>query len=138
MAGFVPNEFLAKVLEAIAGRTSISSTTVYLGLARELPVDPLTTTLSTLIEVTTAGYVRKSVPVFDPASTTGPIQILVSSDFSFNPLTEDMVDPALYAFLTDASSGVSGLIHYVWELPDPFQGRSGEALKVPADQLIIE
>lgn len=138
MAGFVPNQFLGKVLEAIAGRTSISSTTVYLGLAVSLPEDPATVTLANLIEVTTAGYARKSVPVFDPASAVAPIQTLVSSDFAFNALSEDMVDYAYYAFLTDAPSGTSGFLHYVWELPTPIQGRSGEAIKVPSNQLIIE
>lgn len=138
MAGYVPNESKALLLEAISGKTSMSSTTVYLGLALDLPADPTTATLSTILEVITAGYRRVTVPVFDSASTVSPIQILVSSPFSFPALTADMTDAANFAFLTDASSGIVGKIRYVWELPTAIQGRNGESISVPANALIIE
>jgi hypothetical protein len=138
MAGFVPNEYRAVLLEAIAGKTTITLGTVYLGLALSLPVDPSTTTLATLVEVTTAGYARKSIPAFPSASTVAPIQIVQTTAFSFNALTADMTLPAMFAFLTDASSGTAGKVRYVWELPESQQGKSGEALTVPASALVIE
>lgn len=138
MAGFVPNEFRAVLLEALAGKTTITLGTVYLGLATALPVDPRTTTLATMTEVTTAGYARKAIPAFNAASTVSPVQIVEPTAFAFNALTADMTVPALYAFITNVASGTAGLTRYVFELAEPIQGRSGEALNIPASMLIIE
>lgn len=138
MAGFVPNEFRAVLLEATAGKTTVTLGTVYLGLATALPADPQTTSLATLTEVTTSGYARKAIPAFNAASVVAPVQIVEPTAFSFNALTADMTVPALYAFITPASSGTASLVRYVFELPAPLQGRNGEALTVPANTLIIE
>lgn len=141
MAGFVPYEWQARILESTSGRTSVSSTTLYLGLAVIVPQDdPESTSLSTLTEVTTSGYQRVQIPVFDPASTTPPIQITVSSDFAFAAVDEDMDDDnaANYVFMTDAASGTSGVVRYVWELTEPVKALAGQPIKIPANQLIIE
>lgn len=139
MAGFVPNEYRALLIEALAGRTAITTATVYLGLAHALPTDPTTATLATITEVTTTGYARKSVPAFpNPASTVAPVQLVHPTAFAFNVLTADMTTPAYYAFLTAASSGTASPIRYIWELATPVQGRSGEPLNIPANMLVIE
>lgn len=114
------------------------ASTIYLGLALALPVDPTTSTLALITEVTTAGYARKLIPSFPAASAVAPIQIVQPTTFAFNALSADMTTPAYYAFITDASTGTTGKIRYIFELPEPQQGRSGEALQVPASALVIE
>lgn len=138
MAGFVPNQTLARVLEALVGRTALPTATVYLGLAVGLPEDPFTATLATITEVTTAGYARKAIPAFNAASTVAPIQETTPTAFSFNALTADMTVPANYAFITDAATGTTGLIRYIFELGEPILGKTGEPINIPANTLIIE
>lgn len=139
MAGYVPNEWVARLLEATVGRTATSAGTVYLGLALTLPEDPLTATLATIQEVTTTGYARKAVPAFDAAvlGVTG-MQVTTPTAFSFNALTADMEIPANYAFLTDAAAGTAGTIRYIFELAEPVLGKAGEPINIPASTLIIE
>jgi hypothetical protein len=105
MAGFVPNEYLAILKEALLGKTTITSGSVYLGLARSLPADPTTAALANIQEVVTAGYARKLIPTANPSTVLSPSQIVVPTAFSFNALSADMVDAAFYAFVTDSSSG---------------------------------
>lgn len=139
MAGYVPNAFRALLLEAAAGRTTMTvPASKYLGLATVLPEDPLTTTLATLNEVTTAGYARIVLPAWAAASVVAPVQIANSAAFSFAALTADMTEPANYAFLCDVVSGTAGTIRYIWELAEPLLGRSGEPINIPASTLIIE
>lgn len=132
MAGYMTNAERARTLDArFAG-------TLYLGLATGLTDDPATTTLANLVEVTTAGYARKQIPAFDPASTTAPVQKVVPTAFAFNALTADMTVPANYAFITTAASGTVGEIRYIFELVAPLLGRAGEPINIPANALIIE
>lgn len=141
MAGYVPNEYRAVLLEALVGRTTITLGTTYLGLAFSLPADPLASTLATITEVNTAGYARKATNAggaWPAASVVAPIQIVQTNAFTFVALSADMAQPAYFAFLTDASSGTAGKIRYIFELADPVQGRNGEAISVPARALIIE
>lgn len=138
MAGYVPNAWRAVLLEAAVGKTAISTATVYLGLATAVPDDPQTATLTNITEVTTAGYARKAIPAFGSATTVSPVQIAVPTTFSFTALTADMTVPANYAFITAASSGTASPIRYIFELPEPVLGRTGEPINVPANSLIIE
>lgn len=138
MAGFIPNAWLARLEEATAGKTAISTGTRYLGLATSLPTDRQTATLGSISEVTTAGYARVAVPAFAAATTTAPVRITTPTTFTFAALSADMIVPANYAFLTDAASGTSGLIMYVFELSEPVLGLSGEPITVPGNTLIIE
>lgn len=138
MAGFVPNAWAARLLEATAGRTGTGVGTVYLGLAHALPTDPLTSTLANITEVTTAGYARIAVPSFSAASTTPPVRITTPTAFAFAAFTADMPYEANYAFLTDALSGTSGTLRYVFQLEVPVLGRTGEPLNIPASTLTIE
>lgn len=137
MAGYVPNEYRAVLLEALAGRTATTAVTVFLGLATAIPDDPLTSTLANITEVTTAGYVRKSIPAFSAAVVTPP-SITTPTAFNFVALTADMLIPANFAFITAASSGTASPIRYIFELPTPVLGRTGEPINIPASQLIIE
>lgn len=139
MAGFVPNTWAARLLEATAGKTSITAGTVYLGLAMGFTVeDTLTATLATLREVTTTGYARVACPAFGAAATVPPIRITEPTAFSFPATTVDMTEEANYAFLTDVATGTAGNLRYIFALEVPVLGRAGEPLNVPASTLIIE
>lgn len=138
MAGFVPNTWAARLLEATAGRTAISTATVYLGLAWSVPEDPLTATLANIQEVNTAGYARVAVPAFSAAVTTTPVKILTPTAFSFAAMSADMDREANFAFITDAQTGTTGNIRYLFELEVPVLGKSGVPLTVPASTLVIE
>ena len=138
MAGYVPNEFRALLLEALAGRTAIGTATVYLGLATSIPDDPQTSTLATITEVAVAGYARVAIPAFSAASTVSPVQITTATTFSFPNITADMDVPANYAFITAAANGTASPIRYIFELPTPVLARAGEPIRVPASSLIIE
>jgi hypothetical protein len=138
MAGLVPNAWAARLLEATAGRTAITTGTVYLGLALSVPDDPLTSILSNISEVTTTGYARKAIPAFSAATTTAPVKITTPTAFSFDAFTVDQDLPAYWAFLTDAASGTAGTLRYLFNLEVPVLGRAGEPLNIPASTLVIE
>jgi hypothetical protein len=138
MAGYVPYKWVARLLEATAGKTAITTTTTYLGLAITVPDDPLTADLSTIVEVTTAGYARIAVPAWGSATLIPPSKITTPTAFTFAGLTADMAYPANYAFLADVVSGTAGNLRYVFELETPVLGRVGEPINVPASTLIIE
>lgn len=138
MAGYVPNAWAGRLLEATAGRTAITAGTVYVGLALTIPDDPLTATLANITEVTTAGYARKSVPAFNAAVLTPIPAITTPTAFSFTALTADMVQAAPFGFLCDVASGTAGTLRYIWDLPEAILGKSGEPITVPANTLIIE
>ena len=138
MAGFVPNAWAARLLEATAGKTAITAGTVYFGLATAVPEDPLTATLSNITEVAEGGYAREAVPAFGAASTSAPVKITTPTAFAFDPPTADWTTPALYGFITDAAAGTAGTLRYLFELEVPVLGRDGEPLSIPASTLIIE
>jgi hypothetical protein len=138
MAGYVPNAWVARLLEATTGKTAITTGTVYLGLALAVPTDPLTSTLATVTEVTTAGYARIAVPAFGSASTVYPVQITTPTAFNFAAMSADMASPANYAFLTDALTGTAGNLRYIFELIEPVLGKAAEPINIPANTLIIE
>jgi hypothetical protein len=66
------------------------------------------------------------------------VQITTPTAFSFDALTADMDVPANYAFLTEAATGTSGDIRYIFDLAEPVLGKTGEPINVPASTLIIE
>lgn len=139
MAGYITNQWAARLLEATAGKTAITAGTVYLGLATAVPEDPLEATLSTITEVDTGiGYARMSIPAFNASSTVPPLRITTPTAFSFTAFTADQPIPAPYAFITDASSGTAGTLRYLFLLPIPVLGVAGEPLNIPASTLIIE
>jgi hypothetical protein len=138
MAGYIPNAYRAVLLEALAGRTATSTATLYLGLATNVPDNPLESTLANIAEVTTAGYARKSIPAFAAASTVSPVQITVPTEFQFAAFTADQAEPANYAFITAAATGTGSPIRYIFQLTEPVRGLTGVPIVIPASTLIIE
>ena len=138
MAGYTPNAWAARLLEATSGRTPITATTTYLGLATSVPEDPLTATLANITEVTTAGYARIAVPTWSAASAVAPVRQTTPTAFSFAAFTADQAVEANYAFLCDVLNGTAGILRYLFILETPVLGKAGEPLNVPASTLIIE
>lgn len=138
MAGFVPNAWAARLLEATAGKTAITTGTVYLGLALTVADNPLTSTLATITEVSTAGYARIAVPAFSSATTTPPLKITTPTAFSFAAFSADQTLEAPWAFLTDVISGTAGNLRYLFQLANPVLGLAGNPLSIPASTLVIE
>src|SRR5690349_17739770 len=115
MAGFVPYAWQARLLEATAGKTAIATGTVYLGLAFSVPEDPLSSTLSTISEVNTAGYARIAVPAWSAATLVPPVRETTPTAFSFAAFTADQAQEANWAFLADVISGTAGNLRYLFQ-----------------------
>ncbi len=140
MAGYIPNAWRATLLEVTAGKTAVSTATLYLGLATAIPEDPLSSTLSNITEVTTAGYARKQIPAFGAATTSssGTVQITTPTQFQFDNFTADQVAPILYAFITSAASGTGAPIRYLLPLADALRPAANRPIEIPASTLILE
>ena len=128
MAGFLPPESKVDSLADVTSRGD------FIGLAVSIPSDA--PTLSTITEITTAGYARKAVTWGAP-STVEPIQVSNTGAITLGPVTADM-PAANYAFLTDAASGTTGKLVYVWELTEPVAALANKPVYVPAGALVIE
>lgn len=136
MPGFTSDASKAILLDYLTGR-AVSYTTArnsYLGLAVAVPDD--TITLATLAEVTTAGYARVLVTWAAPTGT--PISTTNSASVQFGPVTVDMDTAATYAFLTEASSGTTGTVLYLWQLLEPVLAKASKPIFVAANALAIQ
>lgn len=136
MPGFTTDASGAMLLDYLTGRalTYTAPRSSYLGLALAVPDTGIT--LSTLAEVTTAGYARVVAPWAAPAGT--PASTKSSADIQFGPVTVDMVDPAQYAFLTDAASGTVGTVLYVWQLLEAVLAKANKPIFVASGALTIQ
>lgn len=141
MSGYLTPVSSMFLLDALVGGELPFSAprSVYVGLATSVP-ETNNKTLDNITEVSTAGYER--VEVYWDAATvdnidSGPVQVYNSVDTDFPAMSEDMA-PASYAFLTDAASGTSGDILYVWELAEPISALAGKPIRIPAHGLVIE
>ena len=130
MAGFIPPAYKADLLD------TLTSGSTYLGLAHAVPLNE-PPTLANISEVTVGGYSRVAV-TWRPASIEGQVVTKTNqSGITIGSVLEDM-SPAPYAFLTDAASGTTGKIRYVWELTTPVSAPALKPIFVPVDALIIE
>ena len=130
MAGFIPPEYKVTLLDTLSGGTT------YLGLAHAIPLNE-PPTLANISEVTVGGYNRVAV-TWRPATIDGQVVKKTNeSGVTIGSVLEDM-NPAPYAFLTDAASGTTGKIRYIWELTTPVSAPALKPVFVPVDALIIE
>lgn len=136
MPGFAPDAAKAILLDYLTGRNVAytAARNSYLGLAIAIPDEPIT--LATLAEVTTAGYARVQVTWTAPAGS--PIAIPNSASVQIGPVTADMDTAAAYAFMTEAASGTTGTVLYVWQLLDPVQAKMNKPIFVAAGALTIQ
>ena len=136
MPGFTPDAEKAILLDYLTGRAVAytAARNSYLGLAVAVPDEPIT--LALLAEVTTAGYARVQTTWSTPAGS--PVAIPNSASVQFGPVTADMDTAAIYAFLTEASSGTTGTVLYVWSLLEPVQAKMNKPIFVAAGALTIQ
>lgn len=121
-----------KAIDAMTGRATQSARTMYVGLATVAVTDA--DTLSTITEVSTAGYARQAVTFGAPS---GDPQVSANSaPVSFGPFTAD--PPSVgYGFLTSAASGTSGEIVYRWAFDVAKDVGIGDSLQIPTGALTI-
>jgi hypothetical protein len=136
MPGFTTDSSKGFLLDFLTGRAVAytAARNSYLGLAVAIPDNPIT--LATLAEVVTAGYARVQVTWVAPAGS--PVSTTNSASVQFGPVTADMDTAASYAFLTDASSGTTGTVLYVWALTDPVLAKALKPIFVAAGALTIQ
>src|SRR6266542_3976091 len=126
MPGFTTDDSKAMLLDVLTGR-AVAYPAVFdsfLGLAVAIPDSDIG--LDTIAEVTTAGYARMQTTWSAPTGT--PVSIANSASIAFGPVTADMDTAALYAFLTDASSGTTGTVLYVWQLVEAVQAKANKPI----------
>lgn len=136
MPGFTTDAEKAVLLDYLSGRALAytAARNAYLGLAVAVPDEPIT--LATIAEVTTAGYARVQVTWAVPSGS--PSSIANTADLQIGPVTADMASAAAYAFLTDASSGTTGTVLYVWQLPETVLALANKPIFVAAGALTIQ
>lgn len=137
MPGFTTDDSQGPLLDFLTGRAAAwtAARNTYFGLAYSVPSD-VSPTLATIGEVTTPGYAR--VQAVWAAPSGSPKFIANNASFQLGPVTADMTTAATYAFLTEASSGTSGLCLYVWQLLEPILAKNGKPIFVAAGALTIQ
>jgi len=118
-------------ITVVSGNTYTGST--YLLLLSEDPGnDPV---MTTLVEITDAGYARQLVthvvPTLSPRGTSN------SALFTYGPFTAGMATGAAYAALVEAATGTTGKVRYVWGLDMVLQAGVGESVQFPAASLAL-
>ena len=119
-------------LDAATGRATQTARTVYLALLTAAPTD--STTVTTMTELTTAGYARQacafSAPSGDPSlsSNTGTL--------TFGPFTADPPSVA-YAALVSSASGTGGDFIAYWTANVAQDAASGQSIQVAPGALTI-
>jgi hypothetical protein len=136
MAGFTTDDSKTMLLDYLTGRAVAyaAARDSFLGLAVAIPDSDIG--LDTIAEVTTPGYSR--VEVAWSAPTGSPVSIANSADIQFGPVTADMGSAATYAFLTEASSGTTGSVLYIWQLVEGIQAKANKPIFVAAGALTIQ
>jgi len=123
-------------LDYTSGRAVVlSARTTYLTLLLSAPGD--TATLSSINEVTTAGYARQSVTWSAP-SNASPSIISNTNVITFGPFTVAMVSIPTYMCLVSTSSGTTGDFLYWWEIDDPQLPDINESLQLLAGDLNMD
>lgn len=136
MAGNLTNTGEELALNMLFRNTGTKPSNIYMGLATDTVgnIDE-STGLSGITEVDDAGYQRLEV-VFDaPVLDAGKETIQNSAQLEFGPWDTDEDAGVTYAFLCDASSGTTGDLLALYELPSMKSPLSGESLIVTAGNL---
>lgn len=128
-----PSTFGAGVmLDAVNGRATQTARTTYVALLTSAPTDA--TILSTMAEVTTAGYSRVAAtwaaPSGDPASSSN------TNVLTFGPFTADPPN-ITHCALVSAASGTVGDFLYWWALGTARDGISGDSASFAAGALVM-
>jgi hypothetical protein len=137
MAGTVPT-WAGNALDFLTGRAVAYTAprNTYLALLIADPGgDTDTIDMTTLPEITTAGYARQQVVWTAPSGS--PMTTANNALLFYGPFTADMVDAAQYAALVTTASGTTGDVIYVWPIDDPLQAATNESLQIAAGALTL-
>jgi hypothetical protein len=130
--------YAGRALDFLTGR-AVSYTaprSTYLALLIADPGgDTDTIDMTTLPEITTAGYARQQVVWTVPDGS--PMTTANNALLFFGPFTADMVDAAQFAALVTTASGTTGEVIYVWPIDDPLQAATNESLQIAAGALTL-
>lgn len=123
-------------LDYTSGRAVVlSARTTYLCLLLSAPNDA--STLSTINEVTTAGYSRQAVTWSVPTNTSPSVQSNTNT-VTFGPFTASMVSVPSYMCLVSAASGTSGDFLWWWEVDSPETPAINESLQILPGELTMD
>ena len=114
---------------------AVTAGTNYLALLTFPPNDA--TLMTTMTEVTTAGYARQTMLASNWTTPTG--QPSTSSNIAsivFGPFTVATVLISWLA-LVSASSGTTGTLTMYWSLNSPLSFSPGQTLTIPANALVM-
>jgi hypothetical protein len=115
MAGEISDAGALKSLEAVMGKTTLSSATTYLALLTAAPSD--TSTVAQLTEYGATGYARVA-PTWGTAALNGSLipQIANSAAVTFGPFTAGTGSAITHCALVTSSSGTTGEVRAHWQL----------------------
>lgn len=123
------------MLDAVTGRATQTSRTMYLALLTAAPDD--TTTMASMAELTTPGtngYSRQtcawSAPTGDPATTSN------SSLITFGAFSSDLGNVTHLA-LVSASTGTSGDLVWYWTADAARNPANSDSIEVAASALVM-
>ncbi|MEV4576032.1 hypothetical protein AB0K16_22580 [Nonomuraea jabiensis] len=136
MAGTLNVVGAQAILDFFTGRALkwTSPQTFYLALMTSSVPDNVG--LSSIPEVTTAGYARQPV-TFAAATLARPSVAGNSAVITFGPVTADMSVPATHVALVTAQVGTSGDVLYSWTLDTSQQAVNGQALQIATNKLTL-
>jgi hypothetical protein len=126
----------AAMLDYLTGRALKWATTqnVYIALLTSSVPDNIG--LSSIPEVTTAGYARQLV-TWSASTIARPSLTGNNAVITFGPVTADMSVPATHVALVTAATGTSGDVLYVWQLDTTQQAVNGQALQMAVNKLTL-
>lgn len=135
MAGSMTRPAKRRALDAAMGKAVAAvAGSFYLGLATTDPGE--NPTLGSITEVTTSGYSRQLVTI-GAASDASTTQASNSDIETWGPFTAD--PPSIgWAFLTDASSGITGTVLYRWKFDTARDASINDSLQVAVSALLAQ
>ena len=132
MPGEATSVGAGKALDAINGRATQTARNTYLCLLTAAATD--TDTISTLAEVTTAGYARQQVTWGAP---TGDPQVAANTNaMTFGPFTADPPNITHLA-LVSAASGTTGDLLYRWAADTARDGITNDSITIAVGALTM-
>ena len=149
MAGEFSDVGSSYALDAVSGRATVTTRTMYLALLRTAPTD--TTTLSTMAEYDATGYSRQTITFGTGAGAVGAPSLVSSvmttantSSMTFGPFTANGTNSTLgttavpYAALVSAASGTTGDLVAYWTLDTSRTPALNDAITVAVAQIKLQ
>lgn len=124
---FTPSRVGAQAaVDALTGRTTLSGRTTYLALLTALPTS--TTTLSTMTELSDAGYTRESVTWVAPTNADPPVSVNLGA-IDFGPFVGNPPNVVAVA-LVSVGAGTSGDFLGWWDTGAGIDSEPGNVVRI--------